>query len=149
MGNINCYVKIYIKCDYSKRQEAKRMGCCWDANEKLWYYYFKEDTGTDYKNIRKMHAYELIKKGIFARFKVVKVKSYSDKHDETGEVVNKGFASIYYEKVCKRIYTFRNIKDEKLVKELCTFFVDWEKLNWGLELIMEKKERASRDGLKI
>ena len=135
MGNINCYVKIYIKCDYSEKEEAKALGCYFDSDEKLWCYCFKEDTGTDYGEIRKYEAYELINKRIFSRFEVVKVKSYSDERDKNGKVIQKGFATVYYEKVCERIFKYRNLKDEKLVRQICTFSIDWGRINEGLELI--------------
>jgi Domain of unknown function (DUF5710) len=35
---MNNYEKIYLNVSYDRKDEAKSLGCWWDAEKKLWFY---------------------------------------------------------------------------------------------------------------
>ena len=62
MKNFN-EVKVYIDVPYAKKEEAKKLKCIWDPDDKLWYFIYNDDS--NFKNvngnIRILLKFEILK----------------------------------------------------------------------------------------
>ena len=62
MKNFN-KVKVYIDVPYAKKEEAKKLKCKWDPDDKSWYFIYNDDSNFENVNgnIRILLKFEILK----------------------------------------------------------------------------------------